>query len=104
VKRLAKKIREAGALGIITSAYSRPTTQAPTTNDYLAPTHRMLRCGAEAGMVSFDTHPMFHEIAKRDPKRSASLFVRGVGHMSRAGNDLIAQEMARIITSTTARP
>lgn len=103
IQRLAAKLKAKNIRGIITSAYSRPATQAPTSNEYLHPTQRMLRCGAEAGMLMFDTHPTFHEITRTDPRRSASLFVDGKGHFTRAGNDLVASQMAALITGTSTR-
>ncbi|MEQ9503858.1 MAG: hypothetical protein RIT81_43790 [Deltaproteobacteria bacterium] len=101
IRRLGEKLKARGIRGIITSAYSRPATQAPTTNEYLDPTHRMLDCGASAGMLKFDTHPTFHRIASSDPKKSATLFVDGRGHFSRAGNDLVAEKMQALITGTS---
>lgn len=101
IQRLAAKAKAKGVKGIMVSAYSRPATQAPSDHEYMAPTQRMLRCGRDAGFLMFDMHPTLHEIWVKDRKRSASLYVDGKGHMTRAGNDLIAEKLEALITGTS---
>ncbi len=99
MNRLLEKLKAKNSRGIAVFAFSRPATLFAPSHEYLQAPRRLRECVAAGGWETLDLHPIFKEISKNDRKRHRALYQSSNGHFSRAGNDLIAEQLERILKS-----